>query len=149
MRSDLVVARDCLFTLGIILCQAAFDFPGRGGHRCRGRPMPLMSNTRDAATRDRHHLVCSAVLPGVDDGCQGGRYGTTRSTILHMAESLEQRFDEAMHELYSRIVHECGRKYHPTIFHDMLESQGGLETAHRLLRSDADFFSYGFERLCE
>jgi hypothetical protein len=31
----------------------------------------------------------------------------------------------------------------------MLETHGGLETAHRLLRPDADFFSYGFQRLCE
>jgi hypothetical protein len=66
-----------------------------------------------------------------------------------MGESLDQRFDEAMHELYSSIVRACGGKYRPTIFHDMLESQGGLETAHRLLRPDADFFSYGFQRLCE
>jgi hypothetical protein len=66
-----------------------------------------------------------------------------------MAETLEKRFDAAMHELYARIVRECGGRYHPTIFHDMLEKYGGLETAHRLLRPDADFFSYGFERLCE
>jgi hypothetical protein len=66
-----------------------------------------------------------------------------------MAESLEQRFDDAMHELYGRIVRGCGGRYRPTIFHDMLETHGGLETAHRLLRPDADFFSYGFQRLCE
>jgi hypothetical protein len=39
--------------------------------------------------------------------------------------------------------------YRPTIFHDILKTLGGLETAHRLLRPDADFFSYGFQRLCE
>lgn len=66
-----------------------------------------------------------------------------------MAESLEKRFDDVMHELYARIVRECGGRYHPTIFNDMLEKYGGLETAHQLLRPDADFFSYGFERLCE
>jgi hypothetical protein len=66
-----------------------------------------------------------------------------------MTEPLERRFDDAMYELYSRIVRECGGRYHPAIFHDMLERYGGLETAHRLLRPDADFFSYGFERLCE
>ena len=64
-------------------------------------------------------------------------------------ESLEQRFDVAMHELYGRIVRESGGRYHPTVFHDMLERYGGLDTAHRLLRPDADFFSYGFQRLCE
>jgi hypothetical protein len=66
-----------------------------------------------------------------------------------MAESPERRFDEAMHDLYGRIVRACGGKYRPTIFHDMLETLGGLETAHRLLRPDADFFSYGFQKLCE
>ena len=66
-----------------------------------------------------------------------------------MADALDSRFDHAMHELYARIVRECGGRYHPTKFHDMLERYGGLETARRLLRSDADFFSYGFERLCE
>jgi hypothetical protein len=66
-----------------------------------------------------------------------------------MAESLERRFNEAMHDLYGRIVHGCGGKYRPTIFHDMLETLGGLETAHRLLRPDADFFSYGFQKLCK
>jgi len=57
-----------------------------------------------------------------------------------MAESLERRFDDAMHELYARIVRECGERYHPTVFHDMLERYGGLETARRLLSPDADFF---------
>jgi len=32
---------------------------------------------------------------------------------------------------------------------EVLETLGGLETAHRLLRPDADFFSYGFQKLCE
>jgi hypothetical protein len=66
-----------------------------------------------------------------------------------MAGSPETRFDQAMHDLYCRIVLECGGRYHPKIFHDMLESYGGVETAHRLLRPDAEFFSYGFQKLCE
>jgi hypothetical protein len=66
-----------------------------------------------------------------------------------MTESLERAFDLAMHELYAKIVRECAGRYHPTVFHDMLERYGGLETAHRLLKPDADFFSYGFQRLCE
>jgi hypothetical protein len=65
-----------------------------------------------------------------------------------MAETLEKRFDLAMHELYVRIVQGCGGKYHPTKFHDMLELQGGLQTAHNLLHPEANFFSYGFEKLC-
>jgi hypothetical protein len=32
-----------------------------------------------------------------------------------MAEPLEKRFDDAMHELYARIVRECDGRYHPTI----------------------------------
>lgn len=54
-----------------------------------------------------------------------------------------------MHDLYGRIVRECRGRYHPTQFFEMLERYGGLETAHRLLRPDADFFSYGFQRLGE
>jgi hypothetical protein len=46
-------------------------------------------------------------------------------------------------------VRTCGKRYHPTKFHEMFESLGGLETANRFLSPDADFFSYGFERLCE
>ncbi len=57
-----------------------------------------------------------------------------RPTIRKMAESLERRFDEAMHELYGRIVRECDGRYHPIVFHDMLERYGGLDAAHRLLR---------------
>jgi hypothetical protein len=30
-----------------------------------------------------------------------------------------------------------------------IEQYGGLEAAHRLLKPDADFFSYGFEHLCQ
>ena len=59
---------------------------------------------------------------------------------------LERRFDHAMHELYSRIVREAGG-YNPTRFFGMMEQYGGLEAAHRLLKPDADFFSYGFEHL--
>jgi hypothetical protein len=59
----------------------------------------------------------------------------------------EQRFNAAMHDLYSRIVRESG--YNPTVFWTMIERYGGLETAHRLLRPGADFFSYGFEKLCQ
>jgi hypothetical protein len=40
------------------------------------------------------------------------------------------------------------REISPNKFHDMLELEGGLETARRLLRPEADFFSYGFEKLC-
>ena len=61
--------------------------------------------------------------------------------------SPERRFNEAMHDLYGRIVRESG--YTPTIFFRMIEQYGGLEAAHRLLKPDADFFSYGFEHLCE
>jgi hypothetical protein len=63
------------------------------------------------------------------------------------AGTLRQRFNDAMYDLYARIVHETG--YNPHIFHGMIEQHGGLETAHRLLRPEADFFSYGFERLCQ
>ena len=52
-----------------------------------------------------------------------------------------------MHELYGRIVRESG--YTPTIFFRMIEQYGGLEAAHRLLKPDTDFFSYGFEHLCK
>lgn len=68
---------------------------------------------------------------------------------LRMADSLSERFDNEMHELYLRIVRECGGKYRPTKFHEMLVRDGGLATAHQLLRPGADFFSYGFQRLCE
>ena len=62
-----------------------------------------------------------------------------------MAElSPEHRFDIAMHELYGRTVRESG--YTPTIFSRMIADHGGLGAAHRLLKPDADFFSYGFER---
>jgi hypothetical protein len=61
--------------------------------------------------------------------------------------SLEGRFEAAMHELYGRIVRET--QYSPTVFFRMIDQYGGLETAHRLLKPDADFFSYGFEHLCK
>jgi hypothetical protein len=61
--------------------------------------------------------------------------------------SPERRFNEAMHDLYGRIVRESG--YTPTIFFRMIEQYGGLEAAHRLLKPEADFFSYGFEHLCK
>jgi hypothetical protein len=53
-----------------------------------------------------------------------------------------------MHELYGRIVRGAGG-YTPTVFFRMIEQYGGLETAHRLLRPDADFFSYGFNHLSQ
>ena len=62
--------------------------------------------------------------------------------------SIEQRFNDAMHELYGRIVREAGG-YTPSVFFRMIEQYGGLETARRLLRPDADFFSYGFEHLSQ
>jgi len=62
-------------------------------------------------------------------------------------DSLERRFDEAMHDLYERIVRECGKRYHPTKFFEMLKTLGGVTTAHRLLEPNSDFFSYGFEKL--
>ena len=61
--------------------------------------------------------------------------------------SPESRFNQAMYNLYGQIVRESG--YTPTIFFRMIEQYGGLEAAHRLLRPDADFFSYGFEHLCQ
>ena len=61
--------------------------------------------------------------------------------------SPERRFNTAIHELYGRIVRESG--YTPTIFFRMIEEHGGLRAAHRLLKPDADFFSYGFEHLCK
>ncbi|MCW5977762.1 MAG: hypothetical protein KIT09_06775 [Bryobacteraceae bacterium] len=60
--------------------------------------------------------------------------------------SAESQFNRAMHELYARIVRETD--YNPTIFFRMIDEHGGLEAAHRLLKPDADFFSYGFEHLC-
>ena len=51
-----------------------------------------------------------------------------------------------MHELYGRIVREAGG-YTPTVFFRMIERYGGLDAARRLLRPDADFFSYGFDHL--
>src|SRR5271169_1540071 len=62
--------------------------------------------------------------------------------------SLERRFDDAMHELYGRIVREAGG-YTPNVFFRMIEQHSGLEAAHRLLRPDADFFSYGFDHLSQ
>jgi hypothetical protein len=47
-----------------------------------------------------------------------------------MADSLSERFDSEMQELYVRIVRERGGKYHPTKFHEMLVRDGGLATAH-------------------
>ncbi len=64
-----------------------------------------------------------------------------------MADTPEQRFDTAMRELYARTVHETG--YKPTVFFGMIDQHGGVETAHRLLKPDADFFAYGFQHLCE
>jgi hypothetical protein len=68
-------------------------------------------------------------------------------TIAMESLSPDQRFNEAMHELYARIVRETG--YKPTIFFRMIEQHGGLGTAQQLLKPDADFFSYGFEHLCQ
>lgn len=62
--------------------------------------------------------------------------------------SLERRFNDAMHELYGRIVREAGG-YTPTVFFRMIEQHGGLEAAHRLLRPDANSFAYGFDRLSQ
>jgi hypothetical protein len=61
--------------------------------------------------------------------------------------SPERRFNQAMYNLYGQIVRESG--YTPTIFFRMIEQYGGLEAAHRLLKPDADFFSHGFEHLCQ
>jgi hypothetical protein len=62
--------------------------------------------------------------------------------------SLERRFDDAMHKLYGRIVREAGG-YKPTRFFQMIEQHGGLEAARRLLKPDADFFTYGFDHLSQ
>jgi hypothetical protein len=64
-----------------------------------------------------------------------------------MELSPESRFNAAMHELYGRIVRET--QYTPTVFFRMIEQHGGLEAARRRLKPDADFFSYGFEHLCQ
>lgn len=53
-----------------------------------------------------------------------------------------------MHELFGRIVREAGG-YTPTVFFRMIEEYRGLEAARRLLRPDVDFFSYGFDHLCQ
>ena len=65
-----------------------------------------------------------------------------------MLETPAARFDVAMHDLYRRIVLECRGHYHPRDFYGMIEKHGGLTTAHILLR-DPNFFTYGFNRLCE
>ncbi len=56
--------------------------------------------------------------------------------------SPERRFNEAMHELYGKIVRESG--YTPTVYFRMIEQHGSLEAAHRLLKPDADFFQLWF-----
>ena len=66
-----------------------------------------------------------------------------------MADSIEHTFNQAIYDLYGRIVNACAGRYHPTMFFGMLERYGGLETAHRLLKPDADVFPYGFQKLCE
>jgi hypothetical protein len=79
----------------------------------------------------------------VGAGCDGN----DKIDAEAMAEvSPQARFDAAMHELYGRIVRESG--YTPAIFFRMIEQYGGLEAAHRLLKPDADFFSYDFQHLC-
>ena len=65
-----------------------------------------------------------------------------------MTMDLVGTFDGEIRDLYGRIVRECGGRYHPTQFFHMIETYGGLETAHRLLK-DPNVFTYGFQRLCE
>lgn len=78
-----------------------------------------------------------------------GRANTSYNALKDMAESVENTFNLAIYDLYGRIVNACAGRYHPTLFFGMLEQYGGLATAHRLLKPDADFFSYGFQKLCE
>src|SRR5260221_7668264 len=61
--------------------------------------------------------------------------------------SIALRFDNEMHELYGRIVRGSG--YCPRIFFRMIQEHGGLETARILLKPNANYFAYGFQRLCE
>lgn len=62
-----------------------------------------------------------------------------------MDPALIQRFDVAMRQVYSRAKSEAG--YDAKVFLGMLSSNGGLETARRLLASDKP--SAGFVALWE
>jgi hypothetical protein len=52
-----------------------------------------------------------------------------------MPSALENQFHQAMIDIYLAAKCECG--YNATYFIQMVESHGGVETAHRLLASDA------------
>jgi len=58
---------------------------------------------------------------------------------------LEQEFDAAMREIYRRAYTELG--YNGTVFFQMLESEGGVETARSLLHTRA--VSEGYTKLWE
>ncbi len=58
---------------------------------------------------------------------------------------LETAFDERMRQIYVQAKHECG--YSAIRFLQMVNTDGGLETARTLLNSDA--YSEGLTRLWE
>ncbi len=61
-----------------------------------------------------------------------------------MTSELITRFNEEMFNLYRKTVNET--TYRPTRFHEMLEKDGGVETARRLLNTDTcpmDILDFG------
>ena len=60
-----------------------------------------------------------------------------------MTSELITLFNEEMFNLYRKTVNET--TYRPTRFHEMLEKDGGVETARRLLNTDN--LSDGYTRL--
>ena len=60
-------------------------------------------------------------------------------------KSLEKHFDAAMRSVYENALKRCG--YTATYFKNMLEDQGGLQTAKTLLHKPG--LQYGFEVLWE
>jgi hypothetical protein len=59
---------------------------------------------------------------------------------------LEEKFNEAMMNIYKRAVKEC-KPYNPHVFLQMVVQYGGLETARRLLNTSE--IQYGFDKLWE
>lgn len=62
-----------------------------------------------------------------------------------MATSKVQRFDAAMHDIYTKAKDEVG--YNATRFKQMLSKKGGLETARHLLAGHPTTVSEGFTQL--
>ncbi len=60
--------------------------------------------------------------------------------------TLEEKFNEAMMNIYKRAVKEC-KPYNPYVFLQMVVQYGGLETARRLLSTRE--IQYGFDKLWE